>query len=200
MPLSGTHNQTNSRLSRSLLGKHAGSHDEMLPAAAGKERENGGERSRFSRKRAGGAGAGGRVLRQVRRQIIRGVTNPRFMFFVGLLFFMASAAGLYFFGRVAHCQEDEQRRLTEPQRLTPDLPAAVVVVPERLQPELNQPAPPTVPPWKAPVLPPEVFREVPPELCSPSKLTEKIVDPSDYEFGCDEIEVRQIVHKVKSME
>lgn len=181
-----------------MLGKHAGSRDEMLPAAAGKERENGDERSRFRRKRAGGAGAGGGVLRQVRRQIIRGVTNPRFMF-VGLLFFMASPA-LYFFGRVAHLQEDEQRRLTEPQQLTPGLPAAVVVVPERLQPELNQPAPPTVPPWKAPVLPPEVFREVPPELCSPSKLTEKIVDPSDYEFGCDEIEVRQKVHEVKSME
>eukprot|EP00752_Nemacystus_decipiens_P007117 g6375.t1 len=33
----------------------------------------------------------------------------------------------------------------------------------------------------------EVFRDVPPEECLQSPLWRKRVDPSDYEFGCDEI-------------
>lgn len=41
----------------------------------------------------------------------------------------------------------------------------------------------------AAVLPAEVFRDVPPEECLQSPLWRKRVDPSDYEFGCDEIYV-----------
>lgn len=121
------------------------------------------------------------------RQVIRGITtNPRTML-LGMLVFLASPS-LYFFGREAHRQEDKQRRLTEPRWPTePQRSAADLEVPE---PRQAHTAPPTVPPWKPPVLPPEVFREVPPEECSRSELFEKIVDPSDYEFGCDEIEVK----------
>lgn len=41
--------------------------------------------------------------------------------------------------------------------------------------------------WETPEMPAEVFRDVPPEECLPSPLWNKRVDPSDYEFGCDEI-------------
>lgn len=44
-------------------------------------------------------------------------------------------------------------------------------------------------PWKPPVLPAEVFRDVPPEECLPNSLVNKKVDPSVYEFSCEEIEV-----------
>ena len=47
------------------------------------------------------------------------------------------------------------------------------------------------PSWKPPVLPVEVFRDVPPEECVRSPLWEKKVDPTDYEFGCKEINVRE---------
>lgn len=40
-----------------------------------------------------------------------------------------------------------------------------------------------------PVLPVEVFRDVPPEECVRSPLWEKRVDASKYEFGCEEINV-----------
>eukprot|EP00903_Cladosiphon_okamuranus_P005886 g5821.t1 len=43
------------------------------------------------------------------------------------------------------------------------------------------------PSWQPPVLPMEVFRDVPPDECLRSPLWEKKVDPSEYEFGCDEI-------------
>ena len=43
--------------------------------------------------------------------------------------------------------------------------------------------------WKPPVLPVEVFRDVPPEECVRNPLWEKKVDPTDYEFGCEEINV-----------
>ena len=47
----------------------------------------------------------------------------------------------------------------------------------------------TKPSTRPAVLPVEVFRDVPPEECLRSPLWEKKVDPSDYEFGCDEINV-----------
>lgn len=47
----------------------------------------------------------------------------------------------------------------------------------------------TMSPWRPPVLPVEMFRDVPPEECLRSPLTEKRVNPSDYEFGCEEIYV-----------
>lgn len=47
----------------------------------------------------------------------------------------------------------------------------------------------TLSPWKPPVLPAEVFRDVPEEECIPSPLLRKKVNPSDYEFGCEEIYV-----------
>jgi len=43
------------------------------------------------------------------------------------------------------------------------------------------------------VLPVEVFRDVPEAECIPSPLLEKRVDPSTYEFGCDEIQVSMAV-------
>ncbi|CAM9808983.1 unnamed protein product [Ectocarpus sp. 6 AP-2014] len=49
----------------------------------------------------------------------------------------------------------------------------------------------TVPPGKLAVLPLEVAKEAPPdrgEECLPNPLCEKRVDPSKFEFGCDEIE------------
>ncbi|CAN0426349.1 unnamed protein product, partial [Ectocarpus sp. 8 AP-2014] len=50
----------------------------------------------------------------------------------------------------------------------------------------------TVPSWKPAVLPLEVAKDAPPdrgEECLPSPLCEKRIDPSKYEFGCEEIEV-----------
>ena len=47
----------------------------------------------------------------------------------------------------------------------------------------------TMSPWQPPVLPVEVFRDVPPEECLRNPLTEKRVDSSDYEFGCEDIYV-----------
>lgn len=47
----------------------------------------------------------------------------------------------------------------------------------------------TMSPWQPPVLPVEVFRDVPPEECLRNPLVEKRVDASDYEFGCEEIYV-----------
>ena len=47
----------------------------------------------------------------------------------------------------------------------------------------------TMSPWQPPVLPVEVFRDVPPEECLRSPLAEKRVNPSDYEFGCEDIYV-----------
>ncbi|CAN0085877.1 unnamed protein product, partial [Ectocarpus fasciculatus] len=45
-----------------------------------------------------------------------------------------------------------------------------------------------VPPRQPAVLPLEVASDVPPEEeCLPSPLCEKRVDPSKYEFGCEEI-------------
>ncbi|CAM9809401.1 unnamed protein product, partial [Ectocarpus sp. 6 AP-2014] len=48
--------------------------------------------------------------------------------------------------------------------------------------------PDPVSPWKPPVLPVEVVRDVPPEECLRNPLWDKVVDESSYEFGCDEIE------------
>lgn len=52
-------------------------------------------------------------------------------------------------------------------------------------PETSETA--ALPSWEPPVLPAEVFRDVPPEECLQSPLWTKSVNPSDYEFGCDEI-------------
>lgn len=157
--------------SRGSLGKRTGSDDETLPSAArvpGPRRETAG--SRFRRR----GGAGGGRSRPLVGLFVRAITNPRAVL-LGVLVFTATPA-LYFFRRTVHRQE-ENRRLTEPQRLAADLDAEG----RQSEPE---------PPWQPPVLPPEVFREVPSEECAPSELLEKTVDPSDYEFGCDEIEVR----------
>lgn len=154
--------------SRGPLGKQTGSDDETFPATVrvpGAKRETGGSRFR----RRGGVGASGG--RPVVRFLVRTITNPRTIL-IGVLIFVATPA-VFFFGRASQRLEDS-RRLTEPQRLAVDLD-----VPD----EQSRPGEP-------PVLPPEVFREVPPVECTPSSLLEKVVDPSDYEYGCDEIEVR----------
>ena len=51
---------------------------------------------------------------------------------------------------------------------------------------------------EAPVvtLPAEVFRDVPAQECLQSPLWRKRVDPSDYEFGCDDIYVSLTTHHV----
>ena len=133
--------------------------------------------------------------------IVRRRVNPRTIL-VGVWIFVVSPA-LYFLGRAKSRQEDKQLRLCEPQRVEKDvdvpdhseqvpqtvlLPDAFRRVPSKDCSDVpeghSQQAPRTV-------LPPEVFREVPPDECAPSKLLEKTVDRSHYEFGCEEIEVRR---------
>lgn len=168
-----------STLSRAPLGKRPGPDVETLPSAVrvvvpGNKREAGA--SRIIRRRRGAGG-----VPPLAKLFARGIANPRSIL-LGVLIFVASPA-LYFFGRAAH---RDTRRLTKPQRL-----AAELETPERSRRPRQ-----TVPPRTPPVLPPEVFREVPPEECSPSSLSEKTVDPSEYEFGCDEIEVRREARKL----
>lgn len=45
---------------------------------------------------------------------------------------------------------------------------------------------------RIPVLPVETFRDVPPEECLRSPLWNKKVDPSEYEFGCEKINVSHV--------
>lgn len=164
-------------LSRATLGKRTGSDDDAAPGVVRllgprKESGGGGSNSRFRKRGAGVTGEPPLV-----RILARVSTRPRTALLV-LLLFVASPA-LYFFGRAAHRLEDDKRPLTEPGRFAEDLPRVSNEGRSKLRPG----------PWKPPVLPPEVFREVPPEECEPSSLTDKIVHPSEYEFGCDEIEV-----------
>lgn len=160
-----------SRGSLDALGKRAG----RDPEAPSSDRRSPGTRRETAkkiRKRGrGGSGGGSPLLRFA----VRAITDPRARIVLFVSFVAAPA--IYFFGRNAGRQE-ASRRLADPQRFAVNVDVGVGGERPRAS-------------HRTPELPPEVFREVPAEECLPSPLWEKRVDPSEYEFGCEDIEVRQ---------
>lgn len=178
------------------------------------KRETSGSKSRM-RGGAGGTGgvagaAGGRTTLPLVGLLVRVIANPRTLLF-GVLVFVSTPA-LYFFGRGQAHRQENGRRLTEPLNFgvefavpetqqqqqrdsggeqTPLKNAVDDALLEGERRRISRPTPPSSKPKPRALLPVEVFRDVPPEECLPSPLWTKQVDPSEYEFGCEEIEVRE---------